>query len=506
MGDSNQLKRGVLLNYLNLALSSLIPLLYTPIMLSILGQNEYGLYKLSGSITSYLSLMALGLGSAITRYIIKARIEKGPREEEKMLGLFVAIFFVISSLTVLVGGLLSINVDRWFSASLAPEDLQTMRILVFLMACNTAANFMTAPYISIVNAHERFVFLQGMNIFATCMAPILNLAALYMGYASLGLAITSLALVIINRILYSIYVHRKMHVTIRFSISSLPYLKEIILFSFWIFVSNIVSQLYGVTDTIMIGYMPTLATVGVAIYSMGEILTSIIATLNSGISSLLIPKANKMVFEKATNKDLTEAAIRMGRLQCLVIALVVFGFISYGQPFIHFYVGEEYAQSYWVAIICMIPGAIPLMQSFCLNIIIAQNKNKFRALVYLFIAVLNVIGSWFLLQICGIIGAAIMTAIAFLIGHGFIMNWYYHTHIGIDIVKFWKNMAKILIWPAMLCGCVLSLGKVINFYNLYNLITGISLFAAMYFAISWRVVMNEYEKGLVRGLFFRLKA
>ena len=100
MGDSNQLKRGVLLNYLNLALSSLIPLLYTPIMLSILGQNEYGLYKLSGSITSYLSLMALGLGSAITRYIIKARIEKGPREEEKMLGLFVAIFFVISSLTV----------------------------------------------------------------------------------------------------------------------------------------------------------------------------------------------------------------------------------------------------------------------------------------------------------------------------------------------------------------------------------------------------------------------
>ena len=86
------------------------------------------------------------------------------------------------------------------------------------------------------------------------------------------------------------------------------------------------------------------------------------------------------------------------------------------------------------------------------------------------------------------------------------MNWYYHTHIGIDIVKFWKNMAKILIWPAMLCGCVLSLGKVINFYNLYNLITGISLFAAMYFAISWRVVMNEYEKGLVRGLFFRLKA
>ena len=74
--EKPQLKVGLLLNYLNLLLSSFIPLLYTPIMLRILGQEEYGLYKLSGSITSYLSLIAFGLGAAITRYLIKARIEK----------------------------------------------------------------------------------------------------------------------------------------------------------------------------------------------------------------------------------------------------------------------------------------------------------------------------------------------------------------------------------------------------------------------------------------------
>ena len=124
MSDSNnQLKTGIILNYLNLAISSLIPIFYTPVMLSLLGQNEYGLYKLSGSVTSYLSLMALGLGAAITRYLIKARIEEGQEAEEKILGLFVAIFTVISLLTVLVGGVLAINVESWFSASLSVEDL-----------------------------------------------------------------------------------------------------------------------------------------------------------------------------------------------------------------------------------------------------------------------------------------------------------------------------------------------------------------------------------------------
>ena len=40
--SKDQLKIGVLLSYLNLAISSIIPFVYTPVMLRILGQNEYG--------------------------------------------------------------------------------------------------------------------------------------------------------------------------------------------------------------------------------------------------------------------------------------------------------------------------------------------------------------------------------------------------------------------------------------------------------------------------------
>ena len=65
------------MNYLNIGLGNLIPIFYTPVMLNILGQSEYGLYKLSSSITSYLSLISMGIGSAVTRYLIKAREEEG---------------------------------------------------------------------------------------------------------------------------------------------------------------------------------------------------------------------------------------------------------------------------------------------------------------------------------------------------------------------------------------------------------------------------------------------
>ena len=77
--EKSQLKIGIVLNYVNMILGNLIPIFYTPIMLSLLGQSEYGLYKLASSVTSYLSLISMGLGSAITRYLIKK--EKKPKSE-----------------------------------------------------------------------------------------------------------------------------------------------------------------------------------------------------------------------------------------------------------------------------------------------------------------------------------------------------------------------------------------------------------------------------------------
>ena len=74
----SQLKIGAILSYLNMAIGTLIPMFYTPIMLDMLGPNEYGLFKLAGTVTSYLSLLSFGIGSAVVRYLIMYREKEGP--------------------------------------------------------------------------------------------------------------------------------------------------------------------------------------------------------------------------------------------------------------------------------------------------------------------------------------------------------------------------------------------------------------------------------------------
>ena len=53
---TNQLKIGVVLSYVSMIAQNIIAIVYTPVMLRLLGQSEYGLYQLVYSVVSYLGL------------------------------------------------------------------------------------------------------------------------------------------------------------------------------------------------------------------------------------------------------------------------------------------------------------------------------------------------------------------------------------------------------------------------------------------------------------------
>lgn len=493
----DQTKIGIVLNYINLIVGNIIPIAYTPIMLNLLGKSEYGLYKLASNVTSYLNLIALGIGSAVVRYLIQARIKNGKKGEEEIFGLFVIIFQIISIISLIVGIILVFNLNRWYGNSLNLNELHRMKILVFLLVLNMYFNFKMTPYIAVVNAHEKFIFLQSINIFTTCGGPILNLILLYCGYASVGMACVTLFLGIISRLVYLIYVRKNLNIHPRYAKDSSKMLKNILTFSFWIFVGNVVGQLYNSTDTVMIGAIPSLGVDGVAVYNVGLTFNSIMLSFTIGISNILSPKVNKLVLSGCTGERLTDLAIKVGRLQCYIMLLIITGFIAFGKPFLYFYAGKDYFEAYGVAIVMMIPNMIPLAQSVCSSVIVAQNKHKFRSIMYLGIALLNVFGTWILLKPLGIFGAAFMTGFALFLGQGVVMNWYYNKKSGINIFRFWKEVGSIFIYPFILCIGMLIVSNYINLYNSLILVLFIFIYTIIYCILIWKFSMNKYEKNLI---------
>lgn len=494
----NQLRLGAILSYINMAIGSLIPMFYTPIMLDLLGQSEYGLFKLASSVTSYLSLISFGIGSAVVRYFTKFIAEGDKEGEENIYGLFNIIFYIIAAIAVVAGVIISLNLNLIYSNSLSVSQLFEMQILVIVLTLNTALSFLCSPQNAAVTSHEKFIFLQFINILTTVVTPVANLIVLFLGFKSIGLVISSFVLNIIVRIVYYLYVRRILHLKARYNNLPKNLIKEILLFSFWVFVGNIVNQLYATTDTLIIGAIPALATVGVAVYNIGVTFNGMMTNFSLGLLNVLTPKVNKMVFSNSSNLELTDLMIRIGRLQCYIVSLVCTGFIAFGRQFIQLWAGEGYEDAYWIALFTMIPSCVPLIQNVAMNVIVAQNKHRFRSLTYLGIAIANVIGTVLCVNQFGIIGAAFVTGLASVLGQGFIMNWYYWKKIHLEIPRFWKSVVGIFLGPVIMCALTLIVSEFVDFYNIIVLLSGIIFYTIIFFIYNWLLVMNDYEKDIFR--------
>ena len=112
----NQLKIGSLLSYFQMALSIVIGIGYTPIMLRLLGQSEYGLYNTVSSAISMLSVLSLGFNSSYIRYYAKYKVKNDDESIYRLNGLFLIIFMIIGFIALLCGTFLSFNLDIVFDS------------------------------------------------------------------------------------------------------------------------------------------------------------------------------------------------------------------------------------------------------------------------------------------------------------------------------------------------------------------------------------------------------
>lgn len=178
----NQLKAGAFLSYVSIGLNNIVGLLYTPYMLRMLGQNEYGLYSLVASVVAYLTVLDLGFANAIIRYTAKFRAEGKVREQYEMFGMFLILYSCIGVIAFLFGLGVYFNVDRLFDTSMTVEDLGKIKTMMLLMCFNLGFTFPMSIWGAIITAYENFVFQKLVNIFRIVLNPLVMVVLLSMGY------------------------------------------------------------------------------------------------------------------------------------------------------------------------------------------------------------------------------------------------------------------------------------------------------------------------------------
>ena len=267
-------------------------------------------------------------------------------------------------------------------------------------------------------------------------------------------------------------------------------------FSLLVFIATISEMLFWATDKVILGMRVN--TTAVAIYNVGATFNNIVMSLSTAISSVLVSKITGMVTSDRPREEWTDLLIRVGRLQFLIIGLIVSGFTVFGRPFVELWAGLDYSESFWVAVMTLFPLCIPLIQNTALNIVVAQNRHQFRSVMYFCIAVCNVISTYLLVPYMGVIGAALCSCVSYLLGQGLIMNIYYYKVTGLDIPLFWKNILKMAIIPALMLTAGLLLNRVMVIDGWITFLAGVVVYTVVYTLPMYSFAMNDYEKNIIR--------
>lgn len=500
----SQLKKGAILSYFSLLASILVALLYTPIMIRLLGQSEYGLYAMIGSLIAYFSVLDLGLGNAIVRYTSRNRAVGDKQIEAKLNGMFLILYLIIGILTILIGAIIYFYIDDIFTNGLSTSELRKAKIMVIIITINFAFSFPLAIFGSIIQAYERFVIFKLVEIVRILAVPIITLPFLYLGFGSVAMVVI-VSVVNIGSLLFNLYYCFK-YIKIKFHFGKidLTLLKEILGYSFFVFLGVIVDQIYWNTDQFILGAL--VGTVSVAIYAIAMQFINMYKRFSTSISGLFLPRASIMVAKKSSNEEITNEMIKYGRIQYTIMAYILTGFILFGRPFINFWAGTNYDTAYIITLIIMIPLTIPLIQNFGISILYAKNLQKFRSLVLMLISILNIIITIPLVQKYSGIGAAIGTAISLTLGNTVIMNVYYHKRIGINMIRFWKNILVMTI-PVLVSLCLgIGMNYIIDFNKFVLIPIGILLYSLIYALLMWYFALNYYEKQLFLSMVSRFKS
>jgi len=496
--ESNKnIKKGALVSYLSIFINVLAGLLYTPWMIKQIGQEDFGLYTLAISLIS-IFLFDFGLGQAISRFLSKYLAEKKYNKINKMLGITYKVYLLIDVLILVTLIVVFINIEYIFN-EFTPDEITKFKVVYIIAAVFSVISFPFLTLNGILTAYEKFFQLKLYDLLNRIFSISLIIIALLNDMGLYSLVTANAVSGIITIILKYVTIKRTTSVEVEFKYINKYMMREIFSFSSWSAVVGIAQRLiFNITPSI-IGMVS--GAKNIAIFGISSSLEGYIYTLANALNSLFLPKVSRIITREDSSQKILSLMIKVGRIQLYVISIVIIGFILLGKDFIYLWVGEEFSLSYWSTILMILPAMFYLPQEIGITAIIALNKVKLQAMVFILMAITNVCLAFIFSWKWGVVGASLSIFISYTI-RNIGLNLIYHRVLKLDMIEFFKQ-TYCKIFPLLLFILIFN-------YFVFMLMPKVSwvllllkgtMLLISYTIIVWVISFNEFEKKLVKSSF-----
>lgn len=493
-------KQGVILSYILMIFEVLSTLLLTPYILRTLGQAEYGVYKLSASITAYLLLLDLGVGNSIIRFVSQYRANRDVESERKFFAIGLLYYGFIALIVIVVGVVLILVFPTVFSNGLNEKEIVLGQKLLGLTVINATVTIGTTLFNNILIAYEKFSISKGFSILQIIIRFIATICVLKLGFGSLGVVTVTLSLTVFTRVMFILYVLFVIKIKPEFHGLSFGFIKEIITYSSLILLQMVATQINASLDQILIGSLVASSSIIITTYSIGTQIVQYFQSIGSAFNGVLMPGVVRLVEQQPLSEKLCDEMVRIGRILFMILGIIWGGFLVFGKQFITLWAGNYNTKSYFVALILMTAYLFIITESIGTQILWAKNSHKEQSFMKLVVVLLNIALTIILIKWNPLYGATIGTFISLFVGDIVVMNIIFSKKIKISLKQYYKNLFKGL-GPCLIM--VVILGTIINLIPLsgwLGLCIKIGLMCIGYLILLLLFGMNKYEKSLIMSV------
>lgn len=488
----SQRRVGVVLGYANIVVKNLVNLVYTPMLLSFVGQADYGVYQTCYSFVFSLSVLSFGFSQAYVRFYTQQKVNGSEGGIRRLNGVYLVMYAVVSAVALLVGLGFAANADRIFSGGFTTEQVALAEAVMSIMAVSIAVTLFNSVFDAFVLAHEEFRFQQSRQLVTTLATPFCAYLLLCLGMGVVGVAVAQLSVNVILLALNASFCLRRLGMRFDVRHFDVSLFRSIAAFSAWVFANQVCDIVNQNVPNVLLGALTSASTV--AVFAVAVQIRNVFTSLSTTMSNVFTPKINQIVAGSDDNDELTRLMTRVGRYQMALFCWVYGGFSLLGEFFVERWAGSGFEEAYWLILAMVLPLVVPLTQNTGIEIQRAKNMHRARSLALLLMAALNVAFTAVAAPHMGCWAPAVGYVASIVLGNGVFMNWYYQRRVGLDMGYFWRRNLPVAGVSACVAALCLAGARLLPVNGWGSFVAWGVAYTVLLAAALWRVALDDDER------------
>jgi len=395
--------------YTRMGVAAAALLITTPIVLADIGPDRYALWTFVFAILGFVGLIELGFGQAVVRFHGLARAGSDGSAVRRAFSTLLAVHVALAALAMLIVALVAAAVPAIID--LPASQISEARFVLWVLAIRSLGlGLPLGVFRQLLVAEHRADLVNLVQIPTTILQAVLTWLAIERGFGLPGLALASLAAMVVEHAAYVVLARRMVpdvHPSLRDL--DLPLARRALVFSANGFVVNISALVLLRTDPLIVQFMLPLASVatyGLAmkIAEQGLMVVKQFVNLLSPLVALESGRGRadqvRRIFIRGTRFAMAPAVL-----------LAVLG-VDFGSQALELWVGPAFAAGGPVLAVLLVAMALLVPQLVASNVLTMSGRPAATAQGAFASMLVNVAASVILVPVLGLVGVAVGTLIA----------------------------------------------------------------------------------------------